>query len=197
MFQFPEFASLTGWQIFNLPGCPIRKSADQSSFATPRSLSQLTTSFFADECQGIHHLPFLCSCYLFVKNRLSIDNLSKTTFVSTDLSSCWFYPTLSKNNKKSQNTLLSDTASTLLLNASSLLPAVSSRKRGQNSEKLPIPVKTLTHFFRLFFSTPVFTRSSKLFCPAFQWLPRGKVVQKYNHFLYPQDFTTIFFRENL
>ena len=34
-------------------GFPIRKSADRSSFAAPRSLSQLVTSFFGSYCQGI------------------------------------------------------------------------------------------------------------------------------------------------
>ena len=38
-------------------GCPIRKSADHSSFATPRSLSQLYTSFIASACLGIHRVP--------------------------------------------------------------------------------------------------------------------------------------------
>ena len=37
------------------PGCPIRKSPDQRLFAPPRSLSQLITSFFASESQGIPH----------------------------------------------------------------------------------------------------------------------------------------------
>ena len=41
-----------------LSGCPIRKSTDHSFFATPRSLSQLYTSFFASACQGIHRVPF-------------------------------------------------------------------------------------------------------------------------------------------
>ena len=36
-------------------GCPIRKSPDQSLFAAPRSLSQLTTSFITYSCQVIHH----------------------------------------------------------------------------------------------------------------------------------------------
>ena len=36
-------------------GCPIRKSSDQSLFATPRSISLLTTSFIAYSCQVIHH----------------------------------------------------------------------------------------------------------------------------------------------
>ena len=40
-------------------GCPIRKSPDQQSFAPPRSLSQLITSFFASESQGILRTPFL------------------------------------------------------------------------------------------------------------------------------------------
>ena len=37
-------------------GCPIRKSSDQRLFAPTRSLSQLTTSFFASECLGIPHI---------------------------------------------------------------------------------------------------------------------------------------------
>ena len=41
-----------------MPGCPIRKSADQRPFAPTRGLSQLVTSFFACESLGIHHTPF-------------------------------------------------------------------------------------------------------------------------------------------
>ena len=59
MFQFPTFAFLTEWQAFNLPGCPIRKFRDQLLFAHPPNLSQLITSFFASESQGIHRLPLL------------------------------------------------------------------------------------------------------------------------------------------
>ncbi len=40
-------------------GFPIRKSPDQSLFAAPRGLSQLTTSFIACFCQGIHHAPLV------------------------------------------------------------------------------------------------------------------------------------------
>ncbi len=54
------------WYIFNIPGCPIRKSSDQSLFAAPRSLSQLTTSFIASQTQGIHHVP------LFALKKLDI-----------------------------------------------------------------------------------------------------------------------------
>ena len=59
MFQFPTFASLTGWQAFSLPGCPIRISRDQGLFAPPPGFSQLITSFVASESQGIHRLPLL------------------------------------------------------------------------------------------------------------------------------------------
>ena len=55
MFQFPAFAP-TWWVTTSLwPGCPIRKSTDQWLFAHPLSLSQLITSFFASESQGIPH----------------------------------------------------------------------------------------------------------------------------------------------
>ena len=61
MFQFPRFASMLmrGRQSFRLPGCPIRKSADQRSFAPTRGLSQLITSFIASMSLGIRHTPFL------------------------------------------------------------------------------------------------------------------------------------------
>ena len=41
-----------------MPGCPIRKSADQRPFAPTRGLSQLVTSFIACESLGIRHTPF-------------------------------------------------------------------------------------------------------------------------------------------
>ena len=44
-------------------GCPIQKSPDQFIFANPRSLSQLITSFFASESQGIPRVPFLTFFY--------------------------------------------------------------------------------------------------------------------------------------
>ena len=50
---------------FIVVGCPIRTSADQSVFASPRSFSQLITSFFASESLGIPHTPFFI---LFVTN---------------------------------------------------------------------------------------------------------------------------------
>ena len=60
MFQFPALAFIIDeWCPFRTPGCPIRKSADQWSFAPTRSLSQLITSFIASESQGIRHAPLL------------------------------------------------------------------------------------------------------------------------------------------
>ena len=44
-------------------GCPIRIPADQRFFAAPRGFSQLSTSFIATVCQGIHRVP-LCRFYL-------------------------------------------------------------------------------------------------------------------------------------
>ena len=76
MFQFSGFPSIHygfmhGSQVLHLCGFPIRKSADRSSFAAPRSLSQLVTSFFGSWCQGIHLMLFLAwtsSFFKFSKN---------------------------------------------------------------------------------------------------------------------------------
>ena len=52
--------------VFNMTGCPIRKSPGQGLFAPNRSLSQLITSFIASESQGIHrlHLTFSLMSYM-------------------------------------------------------------------------------------------------------------------------------------
>ena len=39
-------------------GCPIRRSRDQRSLASPPGFSQRATSFVASQCQGIHQMPF-------------------------------------------------------------------------------------------------------------------------------------------
>ena len=64
MFQFPGLATsgyefTAGLGLRRPEGFPIRKSPDQSLLAAPRSLSQLSTSFFASDCLGIHHTPFV------------------------------------------------------------------------------------------------------------------------------------------
>ena len=63
------FTSLGSPPVFQaLSGSPIRISTDLQSFASPRSFSQLTTSFFASCCLGIPRMPFflwtLCTCQL-------------------------------------------------------------------------------------------------------------------------------------
>ena len=45
-----------GYYVFNIVGCPIRTSTDHSVCATPRSFSQLITSFIASASQGIRRL---------------------------------------------------------------------------------------------------------------------------------------------
>ena len=45
-------------------GCPIRKSMLRRVFAPGHGLSQLITSFFASESQGILHVPFSPFCIL-------------------------------------------------------------------------------------------------------------------------------------
>ena len=45
--------------VFNQPGCPIQKSTDHKIFASPRSLSQLITSFIASQIQGIPCVPLI------------------------------------------------------------------------------------------------------------------------------------------
>src|SRR5437588_10677157 len=50
----PTMYSSTDIRCTHLMGSPIRKSPDHRLLASPRSLSQLATSFFAYQRQGIH-----------------------------------------------------------------------------------------------------------------------------------------------
>ena len=59
MFQFGRFPTYTyvfsiRFTVLHRECFHIRISADRSSFAAPRSFSQLVTSFFGSWCQGIH-----------------------------------------------------------------------------------------------------------------------------------------------
>ena len=65
-------------------GSPIRTSADQCLFTTPRSFSQCITSFFASDCQGIHQMPLLRLILLRINNLTIIYTLSvkSTRFIS-------------------------------------------------------------------------------------------------------------------
>ena len=63
MFQFPGFPSIRyglayGYWRSSPVGFPIQRSADRWIFAPPRSFSQLITSFFGSQCQGIHPALF-------------------------------------------------------------------------------------------------------------------------------------------
>ena len=49
-----------------VPGCPIRTSADQRLFAPTHGFSQLITSFFASESQGILHTPLVTSLVILL-----------------------------------------------------------------------------------------------------------------------------------
>ncbi len=57
---------LTVYHAFSMVGCPIRKSTDRFVFADPRGLSQLITSFFASESQGIPHTPLFTFSYFVI-----------------------------------------------------------------------------------------------------------------------------------
>ena len=63
MFQFRRFPSISyeftyGCMDYLHADCSIRTSTDQCLLTTPRSFSQLTTSFFGSQCQGIHSTLF-------------------------------------------------------------------------------------------------------------------------------------------
>ena len=64
MFQFTGFPSITygfsyGYMESFHVGFPIQISAALWIFAPPRGFSQLITSFFGSQCQGILPAPFL------------------------------------------------------------------------------------------------------------------------------------------
>ena len=62
MFQFRAFASRSSVMSGSLPtGCPIRRSGGLRVFAPRSGFSQLVTSFFASESQGIPHAPLFSS----------------------------------------------------------------------------------------------------------------------------------------
>ncbi len=73
MFQFSGLTSdIIGYLIAKV-GCPIRIFADQRLFAPPRNFSQLITSFFVSESQGILRTPLLTFFYLlYLQVNLSI-----------------------------------------------------------------------------------------------------------------------------
>ena len=65
---------------FRHAGCPIRKSADQWSFAPTRGLSQLITSFIASVSQGIHLAPLSTSSMCELDGRFNTAGSHAHTF---------------------------------------------------------------------------------------------------------------------
>ena len=59
VIPFQSIYSIGGTWTLLQAGCPIRKSTDQRLIASPRGLSQLTTSFIVFTYQGIHHMPLI------------------------------------------------------------------------------------------------------------------------------------------
>ena len=92
MFQFRGFTTIQ--HVFNMLGCPIRTSADQGSFAPPRSFSQLTTSFVVSESQGIPH-TLLFRFHLFNLFRSALSSVSFRSLLSwLDVILLYFSPLL-------------------------------------------------------------------------------------------------------
>ena len=87
MFQFPGFSPLARYYVFNIVGCPIQTSTDQCSFATPRSFSQLTTSFVVSRSLGIPRTPLFASLnvyfFLSINTRLSLLPVLSMIFFGT------------------------------------------------------------------------------------------------------------------
>ena len=66
-------------------GFPIRKSAGRSLFAAHRSLSQLVTSFFGSQCQGILHILFFAWTTLSKSTLSCCGLLPGSSFFSLEL----------------------------------------------------------------------------------------------------------------
>ena len=102
MFQFPAFASLSGYHASCMVGSPIRTSADPWVFAPPRGFSQLVTSFFASESLGIPRtllLDFLVSRVSIVKDSLRLILVSTLARLSAGLLLYVSCPNMSKTSR--------------------------------------------------------------------------------------------------
>ena len=89
MFQFRRLPSYTyvfsiWYTSYTCMDCSIRKSTDQSVLTAPRSLSQLITSFFGSQCQGIRPALFLA---------LPFVSCSEFSWLLINIL-CSFYPTI-------------------------------------------------------------------------------------------------------
>ena len=85
-----------GYHVFNMVGCPIRKSRGQRSFAPHPGLSQLITSFIACESQGIRHAPFITFSHKKL-GRIYFQHLSCDLLTLLSISSFAFAPTCQRS----------------------------------------------------------------------------------------------------
>ena len=102
MFQFrrfPLYAYLFSiqWPVFNRPDCSIRISTDRCLLTAPRSFSQLVTSFFGSQCQGIPLAlfvvwPLWLSLYkkIVVYYLSTISKKTSLSWITYSLFSCFF-----------------------------------------------------------------------------------------------------------
>ena len=71
-FSSPRSPALRACRDVIPAGSPIRTSAGRRAFAPNRGFSQLVTSFFAIESQGILHVPFLAFLLSFSRARRTV-----------------------------------------------------------------------------------------------------------------------------
>ena len=55
----PSYGFRWRYQFFQLVGCPIRRSSDQSLLTAPRGISVFVPSFIGSWRQGIHRVPLV------------------------------------------------------------------------------------------------------------------------------------------
>ena len=97
MFQFRRFPAAHYGFMYSrcrssAAGFPIQRSADHRIFAPTRGLSQLITSFFGSQCQGIHPTLFLFNRFMSASVRTCgrSCSLHSNEFMFARLSACAF-----------------------------------------------------------------------------------------------------------
>ena len=100
MFQFRRFPSISygftyGCMDYLHADCSIWISADRCLLTTPRSFSQLTTSFFGSQCQGIHSTLFFALPFASWSLSRSLMIFLLLQFSRLDFYSCRFLLTRS------------------------------------------------------------------------------------------------------
>lgn len=88
MFHFPSFASITYvFSYWYLPYSrwvpPFRHLRINGYLPPPRSFSQAITSFFASDCQGIHHMHLITWLYNPKQSLIPTSSITNITVWST------------------------------------------------------------------------------------------------------------------